>query len=373
MKIGIVTLHRLTNCGSALQAYALQKYIENLTNDRVEIIDYIYPNKFHLPKATLMERLKNAAKTIGLGRYVKRTRRYYYFYRKFFNLTPHSYDSIEAIQTNPPIYDLYITGSDQVWNVNSSIKDDPTMYCCFAPVQSRKIAFGASFSIKSLPKEFHSEIQNRLNRYSHIGIREASSFSILQNLELNKDIETMVTGDPVLLLDAKDYHEIALHSTLQVKEDYILVYFLDYAYNPEPAMTSVIENIVRYLNIQVVHIGSPGFIYHGQYRSIKNIGPCEFVYLFENAKFVITSSFHGTMFSIINRKKFVSILPDNNCNDCRIENALSTLGLSQQGICRNEANPIVPLDEPYTPEFEINLASFINSSKSFLQRAIFNK
>lgn len=372
MKIGIITLHRVPNYGSALQAYALQKYIQQQANNDVELIDYQFPNEFHRNKISVVKKLRGIVRiTLEylIRKKLKRENLFLLFYKQHLKLTSVYYKNIKQIHDTPPAYDLYVTGSDQVWNVET-LKNDPVMYCSFAPPNARKIAFGASFTIKSLPREYRSEVKKRLSEYSYIGVREFSSLGILDSLPLNEGIKRMCTCDPTLLLDAKDYHVLAKQSELKIDGDYILVYLLNYAFNPEPAISIIAEMAAKHYDCQIIYFGDRHFDYKGKYRIIYGIGPCEFAYLFENAKFVITSSFHGTMFSLINRKSFIAVLPDRNHNDCRIKDVLTLIGLDDNGIESQQENPVVTFLNPFTEEVEKNLNKYIDESKAFLQQAI---
>jgi hypothetical protein len=373
MRIGIITIHKISNYGSVLQAYALQKYIQQLiANSEVEIIDYVYPNKYHKEKRRFIKWLKSIFRVcrdyLFRGKWFS-SRRFAEFRSKYLNLTSQTYQSIRQIQTNPPCYDLYITGSDQVWNVET-LKNDPTMYCVFAPVKSKKIAFGASFAINSLPEKFCIEIKNRLSNYSYIGVREKSGFEILEKLDLPIHIQKMCTCDPTLLLTANDYNVLAQQSKIQINRKYILVYILGYAYSPEPAISIIAEKLAKQLNYEIIVLGSVKFNYKGKCKRIYGCGPYEFLSLFQHASFVLTSSFHGTMFSLIYRIPFISVLPLQNHTDSRIKDVLSIVGLEQRGIFCTDTNPIINISNPYGNDFEVKFNDYVRQSKDFLQRAV---
>lgn len=372
MKIGIITLHRVPNYGSALQAYALQKYIQQYISDDVELIDYKFPNKFHRNKIGVVKKLIGIVRIsleYLIRKRLKREKLFLLFYNQHLKLTSDYYKDIKQIHDDPPIYDLYVTGSDQVWNVET-LKNDPVMYCSFAPQNARKIAFGASFTIKSLPQVYCSDVRRWLSEYSYIGVREYSSLEILDSLPLDEGIKRMCTCDPTLLLDAEDYHVLAKQSVLKIDGDYILIYLLNYAFNPEPAISIIAEMAAKHYDCQIIYFGDRHFDYKGKYETINGIGPCEFVYLFENARFILTSSFHGTMFSLINRKSFIAVLPDRNHNDCRIKDVLKLIGLDANGIESHDENPVVTFSNPFTEEIETNLKKYVDESKVFLQQAV---
>lgn len=378
MDIAIITLHKVPNYGSALQAYATQEYIKQLTGANVFIIDYKFPNKYHhkhRKQKSFQQKIKMHFGMIRRYLFEKRRRmdsRFSMFWKEYFNLSSTYYDSVESLMCNPPYADLYVTGSDQVWNVNS-LCNDPILYCNFAIEGSKCISFGASFTTKSLPEKYKADVKKWLLKYTAIGVRELSSLHILEDLDLNKGIPIMNTCDPTLLLTANDYHRIAEDSIIKFDEEYIFVYFLSYAYHPEPALSKVIKILEKKYSCRIVVLCDKKIDYSGKFHQIFGIGPCEFVYLFEHAKFVVTSSFHGTMFSVINRKPFITIIPQSDDNDSRALDFLKVVGLEARGIKSNNINPIFSLTDPYTPEVEHNLETFISSSKDFLKNAIYER
>lgn len=373
MRIGIITLHKVLNFGSALQAYALQHFLEKQGYTETELIDYKYPNKFHkgkfkLDKPTIRIFL-GTLKDFIFNKRRDTNRRFRDFYKEYFNLSPQEYKSIEQIEKDPPLYDLYITGSDQVWNVNT-LKNDPVMYCSFAPRNAEIISFGSSFTNKTLPIKYQEDVKRRLKRYKKIGVREQSSIEILIDLGLTSHKEVMVTCDPTLLLTKEDYHELALKSELKIEDDFILVYGLTYAYNPEPALSSIVDNVARQLNCKVYTLWFRHPHFKSEHKEIWGIGPCEFCYLFEHAKFIITSSFHGTMFSVINRKPFVSIVPRKNEKDTRIKDFLDKVGLKQNYVFADSTDYQLNMENVYNNSVEDNISSIISESIDFLLSAL---
>ena len=373
MKIGIITLHKVPNYGSALQAYALQYYLKRSTNYDVELIDYIYPNKFHFKQESILQKAKRTLKkilTLFNSHQIQKRKRFQLFYSKYFHLSPKQYRSIHQIYTDPPIYDIYITGSDQVWNLKT-LYNDPVMYCTFALPEKKKIAFSASFTLPSLPTQYKNIIRNRLLEYSFIGVREFSGLNILKELDLPPTIVQKCTCDPTLLLQANEYDELAKDSSINIKDDYILIYALGYAFIPEPAMSSIIRIAIRHYKCKTVFLGDCHIEYKCDYTIPNNIGPCEFIYLIKNAKHVITSSFHGTMFSLIYRKNFTSILPNKQQKDNRIQDILTILGLQQYGIQNDNEQPNITFKSPYAQEIINKVNNYINESKQALNSALF--
>lgn len=371
MKIGIITIHRIDNYGSALQAYALQKFLQRNTQHEIEIINYVFPNEYHLSRRRKVSKFEllwcyanNLWALIVHGSDIRK-RRFRIFREKCFNLSSKTFRSITEIESHPPLYDLYITGSDQVWNPNS-LFNDPTFYCHFAPQDTKRFSFAASFSNDNIPVEYRKSIKDHLTLYSAIGVREQQGAKLISGLGVDSTIPISLNCDPTMLLSADDYAELAELSEVTIPKQYILVYYLDYAFNPHPAIDNVLKYAQKKFELPVVFIGV-------QYRwrplgskYFFNSGPAEFCHLFKNATYVITSSFHGVMFSIINRAPFTVVVPNQDDHDTRIADVLGVLGLNDRSVMRDSKETSFNTDNPYTAKVESNIDGFIQTSKDFL-------
>lgn len=372
MRVGIITIHKLINFGTALQAFALQKYLQNSKNYQVELIDYLYPNSFHKNKRTSIQKLRSKIRCLLNYLFEEEfeyKKKFHQFQKKYFILSEKQYPKVTSLDDNPPIYDIYITGSDQVWNTRT-VNNDPNFYLCFAPKGKPKIAFSACFSTTSLEDKYKSLIKKRLSEYNYIGVREKSGIDIIKDLNLSQNIAVKNTCDPTLLLTKEDYNEIASKPKVSIKNNYILVYVLMYAFNPYPALDKTIKQISKQTNLPIIVIGDRRFKYSGQYTFIKGIGPAEFLWLVAHASYVVTSSFHGLMFSLIYKKPFTVISPREG--DSRIKDTLDVIGLNNKLIYNDNSEISIDITNPYTNEINNKLNNFINSSKEFLNTAIIN-
>ena len=173
MKIATITCHNVYNYGASLQAYALQRYLSQEGHD-VEIIDYkpyylnsrynwrhipaesrLYPYKDYVGTQCIYFLLKNRKiyKTIG------RKRKFDDFRQKFLTLTDNTYTSAEELRATPPQADLYIAGSDQIWNpkIFPDGRFDPVFFGAFS--HKRKIAYAPSFGIPRIPDGMEEELR----------------------------------------------------------------------------------------------------------------------------------------------------------------------------------------------------------------------
>lgn len=339
----IITMHKVKNFGSALQAWALQETVRKIGLD-VKMIDYLYPNQYyysHAPKVSIVsesffkkltiKRISKSIKQRLFYKHVKQMLLFQQFWKKHFLLTK-SYSSSEELQACPPQADYYITGSDQVWNPNTMF-GDPSFFLDFGSIDTRRISYAASFGTNVIPDAYKKQYSDYLSRYAALGIRENTGIKIVDSL-IGK--QSTLVCDPTLLLTKDDYKVLANESTIHINRPYLLAYILDYAYNPRPVIDSIIKQVSKKLGLHVVYLlcGNLNGYKFGS-TTVSAAGPNEFIELFRNASFVVTSSFHGTVFSLIHEKPFYAVLPTEK-SDSRIASLLAQVGLSHRGIKANE-------------------------------------
>ena len=322
MEIGIITMHKVLNFGSALQAYALQRVLDNNGYDS-EIIDYDFP-----PRSPFLDRFNTTVRfwiyQLRTGTFFEKSKKRYFatFYKRFFRLSLNRYNKHTITKVND-IYDAFVTGSDQVWNP-TWIKDDTTFLLSFAADDKPKCSYASSFAISNIPDAYKSVYKRYLCRYRRIAVREKSGVDIVRSLI---GVEPELVLDPTLLLTDNDYHKLSSQSCLRIDEPYVLVYMLTYMYNPFPDVNGIVRKVHERVGGKVVYLGSGKFsAYCKDCICVENLGPCEFISLIENASFVITSSFHGTAFASIFNKPLISTVKSLNDADGRIPTLLSQIG-----------------------------------------------
>lgn len=333
MKVGILTFHRTTNYGAVLQAYALQKTISSLGYD-VEIIDYnnidIYsysdyrifygklPFKTRIGKVIRYPQNKRIAKKFEL------------FRNKWMNLSDEC-NSHEQLQTIEDKYDMVVCGSDQVWNP-FAIHSDFNAFL-LSNVKGKRISYAASAGNVSLWTKFLKVYWTYLHQFDSISVRESEMLQPTENLSQKK--VTLVL-DPTLLLNEKIWENLEepLENNIQEKK-YILVYYL----GKNKAMTCAIKTLQKQTGLPVVLLGR-------KIEGVQSIcipaGPGQFLTLFHNAKYVLTSSFHGTVFSILYRKPFLVF--GNGSYNSRMDTLLSALKLENRMIINENIN-LAKIDE----------------------------
>lgn len=330
-RVGIITIHSIRNYGSVLQAYALQRVLIEM-GYQVEIIDYSFPNDYQVDNKYKAEgdTQPNEPKWIKMLFGASLLRQHGYidtFIHHFLNLSSRKYPSVEDIESNPPQYDVYLTGSDQVWSPRHT-NGDPTFMLSFAPEDKLKIAYAASLGSSSkIPNELQQRYRALLGRYKHIAVREDSSGLVLKEL-LGKDVQTVL--DPTLLLNKNDWNSIATPKRL-IKRPYILCYFLNYSFNAFPYVDKLASNLHKQTGYMLVRVARPP--HHLSLLNTKyciGASPQDFLALVRDAEIVLTTSFHGTAFAINFGKPVITVVKDKASSDNRQIDLMNCLGLDDK-------------------------------------------
>ncbi len=335
-KVGIITMHRVLNFGSALQAYALQTAIERL-GFVVEIIDYLFPNEYHLShqqKKSLWKKLTDGRFWYKLRYHLalktwlsweEQEKKFKEFYTKFFKLSC-TYRNYTDLANNPPLCDYICIGSDQVWNYKHTC-GDVAFLGAFADNSTQRFSYGSSFSQKKINDDEYKSFKIELPEFKAISVRETSAIDIIKKIS-GKDASVVV--DPVFLISKSDYVALANLSSCKINEKYILVYILEYNFNPHPFAERILKHIQDQTGYKVIYVLCGGIPTHKLNNSeiISDAGPIDFVNLISNAEVVITSSFHGAALSLILEKNVYAIT-DFKSNDDRLTNLFSVYHISE--------------------------------------------
>lgn len=368
-KIGIITTFRQTNWGSVLQAFALQKKLEKLGYDS-EIIDYYYPNQYHWnrgllwgrPKRGIMISLRNLKKKILCFLKI-RPWPLMYVLNQFIKenmLVSQPIKSYEELHNNPPIYDIYISGSDQIWNPNT-MYGDMSYFFDFVADGSKIISYSSSFSCDSIPDKYKEQYKKYLNRFSSISVRESNGCKLVKELIGRDDVQLVL--DPTLLMDKNEWMQYAMKArNMQLPRKYILCYMLAYTYNPEEKMVDILKFVQKKYNLPIVSLNPIKSWDGGEFILIHNnneiVGISEFLRLFVDAEMVITSSFHGTAFSLNFEKPFLALQNGKSNSDDRISSLLEMIGMQSQLITTSTY-----LGEDITPFYDVNIERQILQKK----------
>ena len=373
IKVGIITIHGICNYGSILQAFALQEIIRTLGSD-CKIINYKYPNDYHLNQMRLSKNVY-AQQHINIGERIINKIFHYIEKDKFRNIIDNKFAEFRNTYLNLTIpyktfdsinnckeFDIYISGSDQIWNPRYCF-NDPHYFLSWIN-DKKKISYASSFGVQEITKNNLSIYNNYLHQYSSISVRELSGIKILDSLGLHN---TKLVCDPTLLLKSDDWKKF-INKPI-VKKKYILCYILSYTYNPYPYVDTFINYVERTSNRKIIFIDGKNINKLKPNRKVyKDVGPIEFLNLVYYCDLMITTSFHGTAFAINFNKPVYSII-ENNSNDERITSLLNKVNMN---------NRLIKIGDKFPEEKElfisqntdIELQSFRFESLNFLKQAL---
>lgn len=379
IKIGIITILKVNNYGAELQAYAMQAYLRKAGYD-AEIIDYLfYKNKghkatkgsrpiFHFPlSAKIKERLYPLIMSIkGIcNKEADKARKANFakFHEDNTAMSP-TYHSVKELYAAKLPYDIYMTGSDQVWNpgIYSSIAP---YFLTFAPKGKKRIAYAASFGVAKIPEYAKDYYRQRLDKYDAIGVREKNAVDIVRQLSSTRAEWVL---DPTLLLGKEEWMKVAKPTNEDISGKYILIYEL----TPCQYIRRLADHLHQATGWQIVRIckGANREDKELKIINVTDAGPAEFLYLFANASAVVTNSFHGTAFSINFQRDFYTVTPARKQNNSRQKSILELFGLTDRLLPEDAQMPQTDkLHIDYAPVREI-LQRERGKSAKFLNDAI---
>lgn len=336
MRIGILTFWKTEdNYGQLLQCYATQTYLRSLGHEVFLVKATNGRNYNPTFKEQLISKLRTAYRLIPYPIYlVKRAvksliytlrhgrlkskdakRGFEEFRNRYLNCTASEY-TLDDLIKNPPIADAFVVGSDQIWNTV-----DGMYFLSWANDKTKKISIAASFGARRATEEFTNLIKPWLKRFDLVTVREESGIEICKEADVK---EVSLVPDPTLLLRDKDYLTIA--SEESINEPYIFIYFLG---TRTDINWKEIHTFASRKGLKIIYVGSQG----QEDKYPKETPTIEgWLNLMSKAEYVITNSFHGTIFAIQFHKKFI-VYPVRGIAqkmNGRLTTLLNPLGLSNR-------------------------------------------
>lgn len=328
MKVGIITIHNAINYGSALQAYALRKVVENLGHDcyivdykNKKLEDYYRPQffsndikdglihmNFRSSIKELMERLHN-------NRYWKLNKRFKLFWLNYRKKTKPIY-SIESLVNYK--FGALICGSDQIWEPGITGGVDRMFFCDIKDDKVIKISYAASGVLPYKDETDNYLLNKYIKNFNFISVRENEMVEYLDKMYI-KNVKVVL--DPTLLLDKE--HWLKFVKKPKIKSDYIFVYLMW----TDSEILEVVKTIENETGIKSLIISRAAEYVYFNGIKVDTSNPYAFLGLIYNAKYVISNSFHGTVFSILFNKQFFSFNSGQ-----RIRTLLNNLEIGQRLI-----------------------------------------
>jgi hypothetical protein len=351
MKVGILTVHRAINIGAVLQTYALQEILKSFGHDAY-VINYVQEKvertdreKYDLKKRVdfLFHLHLRGFLTFGSlkNRVASRYKIFDDFLLQYLRLTPEcDKDHI------PQDFDAYVIGSDQLWNSNIFGYHDDVFWGNFKrKVESKVFAYADSTTVENIKSSSQEYIIKSLMNFEDISVREKEVADYLnQNFKLDKSVKLVL--DPTLTVDKSVWDKMKTGKFSD--EKYVLVYAAR-VYQKDPnAIMNQAKSIADKLGCKV--------------KTLDLHTATDFVDLISNAQYVLSSSYHGVVFSLIFNKPLYAILYGDN-QDKRYYNLLHLVGAEK--MLANIGETLNPQNVDYSP-INKNLELLRKKSINFL-------
>lgn len=327
-KIILTTFFRAENYGAALQTYALQSVLQDkdffveILNFRDPIIEEPY-ELINLKRSSFYFFLRACVSTlIFYKRNKKRHKKFVQFRNAYLHIGKEEYRDIESIKKNPPKADIYLTGSDQVWNTEITKGVSEVYTLNFGDKQIKRVSYAASIGNSRICTDDEEVFRRRLLRIDALSVREETAKRFLEKLLSKKNIT--VTLDPVLLRSREEWETI-----LPKYERSAGKYILAYRVEMNEEYQKIVNDLSKKTGLRVVHFEKRK-VYGNNFYSAYTAGPLEFVNLIKHAEYIVTTSFHGTAFSVIFHKKFW-VVP-HQYTGSRVTDLLEVLKISERVV-----------------------------------------
>lgn len=391
MRIGIITFHFVYNCGAMLQCFALQEKLKSMGYE-VEIINYqpwYHKNRYSALKNPIYYGRKQAAKKGSGDTIIKRTGRgikgffavvyswrhfpeakikdrYFSTFKKSYLQEGKLYRKVGQLRKYPPKCEVYISGSDQLWNAKlTENRIDPAYLLDFGTDDTKRITYSMGCNFKNLSGPINV-LKARMMRFNAISLRENEYYTKIEELTEGK-VPLHIDLDPTFLLRKEEY-ESCMSKERLVEEPFIFTYTMPDISQKKVYNTA--KELGKRLNMKVVDAcGNPSRA-NQAIEDHRLCGPAEFLWYISHAAYVVTNSFHGTAFSVIFQKNFVAI--PHSQTGYRVTELLDKLALHDRWV-KGSAEALEQIQRPVDyAENLIKIEAFRAESERYLKTNIEN-
>ena len=319
--VGVMTMYR-DNYGAFLQAYALQKTLNSLEYD-AELIHYDNRREKTILGIPLADCKKTRyfikrllVEVVMHKKHMRRSEIFRESIEKNLIVSKKEYHSNAALESDPPQYDIYLSGSDQVFNPNLEPQSFEARMLSFT--NGYKVSYAASAGNIDGIGDKKEPLLDRLRSFQKISVREEETRKYLEQ-HLGSAVSRNI--DPTLLLGAHEWRQFGK------KPEYLKgKYIFYYRVLVQPELHDIAEAISKELGIPVFAAdGNAKF--SNQVQRQEFLSPEEWVGALADAEYVVTNSFHGVAFSINLKRKVRVVLPPSNTT--RIRDMIQKSGLER--------------------------------------------
>ena len=354
--VGIITFHCSYNYGSVLQAYALQEYISGL-GFNVFVINYKDVRDFSQYELFRISSYKKSPKSlisdiVFLGKHIKRKNSFEQFICNNLRLTEKVYTDVQKMTDLNDYIDIFVCGSDQIWNLDCTDGINPAFFLSFAREDKIKIAYAPSLAHSSFRNDYREELKEYLDRIDYISVREPSTVDYIESI-IQRIIPSVV--DPTLLVDEEIYDKVLL--PINTDEHFVFAYMI--SYNEE--MVAYCNSFSREKGLKLYYV-TPSCLNKMDGINEYGASPGQFLSYIKNADYVITNSFHAVVFSVVFHKQFVTFSSGQSYS--RITDLLNSLSIKERTNYDNmekEIDYITVADK---------LVSIVKQSKAYINSAL---
>ena len=330
MKIGIISFHNAANHGASLQAYALEKFLE-INGYYCEYIDYqnemrrrSYDMGYMIKKSLSEKKMIDAVKYIlGAPLLSLRKKSFSTFYKKYLKYSTKTYFAPEQLLETNDIYDVFISGSDQIWNPHHN-GGDVSFLLDFVKDNKRKIAYSSSLSVTSIPKELEQDYIRCLNRINYLSTREKSGVDLIRTLTGR---EAHLVLDPVFLLRKEDWLNV-------LKPRKVGRQFVFSDTNRASQISDFVKStgypLSRMRHHKLSRYTTLSDFLNPKVKVEYTLSPLGYVQSILESELVLSASFHCTSMAIILNTPFVCFLTGDEGKDERLKSLLSHFGLEDR-------------------------------------------
>lgn len=366
-KIGIITFHNSYNCGSMLESYAIYKKISEIDSN-AEIINFSSDGQKKL--YNVFEKntsLKNIVKNLLVFPHRKQISRNNAKYEEFKNKNFKLSKKYKSNDLTDDDYSILIAGSDQIWNITIDDYDD-AYFLSFAK-KAKKIAYAPSFGSKNILKNSNNpdKYKNFINNFDALSVRENNGQKWIKDLT-GKNAEVLI--DPTLFYDDKFYDKIIDD---ECTPNYKYIFF--YCPSFDRYLCKFVQKISKKYNLPVICWSSKSyykkFIYTFGFKLPKYESPAVYLSLIKHAELIFTTSFHGTIFSTIYRKKFFTLKNGGMYgDDDRVMTLLKQLDITERLIEPNYSKKYDYLKKMDYSIYNKNLKKLQNKAQKYIKKNV---
>lgn len=370
MQIRTLTTYDVYNYGASLQAYALLTYLGKLGHD-VKLInyqptyltrkyDYTWVNpESSFSRYTFTRSIYRVLKFLQRQTTMGRKRSFDKFKKLYLKETSEVYHNFEQLKNNPPHADLFVVGSDQIWNVFYETGRDPAFYLEFVKT-GKKASYAASFSYLDISPEQGGRIAQSLRKFSNISVREYQSLTILEKLGI-EGAEWVL--DPIFLLSRDEWKQLMI--SIPSNEKYLLIY--DFEKNEN--LKKFAKEYAKQNNLKIYSINDTYPLLYAD-RNFNSAGPIEFLNLIYGCEAFVSNSFHGTAFSILFHKPVFVFNRNRHKVNSRMESLMNLFEL-QDCILSTDEHIKKALKRTFDfNKTEIILNRELSKSKSYINSMV---